>query len=68
MPHSVVGGHICDLLRGEIVPVTDNTSQNTGPIPRVWVGGGGGSNYVSTMPGCVCRKVKDVGPFLFSSE
>ena len=27
-----------------------------------------GGDLVSTMPGCVCRKVKDMGPFLASSE
>ena len=30
--------------------------------------GGGGGDLVSTMPGCVCREVKDMGPFLASSE
>ena len=29
---------------------------------------GGGGDLVSTLPGCVCRKVKDMGPFLASSE
>ena len=27
-----------------------------------------GGDLVSTLPGCVCRKVKDMGPFLASSE
>ena len=34
-------------------------------------GGGGGAtwfNLVSTLPGCVCRKVKDMGPFSASNE
>ena len=26
-------------------------------------GGGGGGNLVLTMPGCVCPKVKGMGPF-----
>ena len=30
--------------------------------------GGGGGDLVSTLPGCVCRKVKDMGPFSASSE
>ena len=30
--------------------------------------GGGGRDLVSTMPVCVCPKVKDMGPFLASSE
>ena len=30
--------------------------------------GGGGGDFVSTLRGCVCRKVKDMGPFLVSSE
>ena len=29
---------------------------------------GSGGDLVSTMPVCVCRKVKDMGPFLASSE
>ena len=29
---------------------------------------GGGRDTVSTMPGCVCQKVKDTGPFSASSE
>ena len=31
-------------------------------------GGGGGGDLVSTLPGCVCGKVKDMGPFSASSE
>ena len=31
----------------------------------VWPGGG---DFVSTLPGCVCRKVKDMGHFLATSE
>ena len=31
-------------------------------------GGGGGGDLVSTMSGCVCREVKEMGPFLASSE
>ena len=31
-------------------------------------GGGGGCDLVSTIPGFVCRKVKDMGPFLASSQ
>ena len=27
-----------------------------------------GGDLVSTLPGCVCRKVKDMGPFSASSE
>ena len=27
-----------------------------------------GGDLVSTLPGCVCRKVKDIGPFSASSE
>ena len=27
-----------------------------------------GGNLLSTLPGCVCRKVKDMGPFSASSE
>ena len=30
-----------------------------------WPGGGA---LVSTLPGCVCRKVKDMGPFSASRE
>ena len=30
--------------------------------------GGGGGDLVSTMPGCVCRKVKDMGPFEASNK
>ena len=30
--------------------------------------GGGGGDLVPNLPGCVCRKVKDIGPFLDSSE
>ena len=30
--------------------------------------GGGGGDLVSTMPVCVCPKVKDMGPFSASSE
>ena len=30
--------------------------------------GGGGGDLVSTLPGCVCRKGKDMGPFSASSE
>ena len=29
---------------------------------------GGGGDLNSSMPGCVCPKVKDMGPFLASSE
>ena len=29
---------------------------------------GGGGDFNSSMPGCVCPKVKDVGPFFASSE
>ena len=32
-----------------------------------WFPGGGG-DLVSTLPGCVCRKVKDMGLFSASSE
>ena len=35
-------------------------------IPRG--GGGWGGDLVSTLPGCVCRKGKDMGPFSASSE
>ena len=28
----------------------------------------GGGDLVPTMPGCVCPKVKDMGPFSASSE
>ena len=35
---------------------------------EVWWGGGGGCDLVPTMPGCVCSKVKDMGPFLASRE
>ena len=31
-------------------------------------GGGGEGDWVPTMPGCVCPKVKDMGPFLASRE
>ena len=31
-------------------------------------GGGGGADLVSTLPGCVCRKVKNIDPFSASSE
>ena len=31
-------------------------------------GGGGGGDLVSSTPGCVCRKVKDMGPFSASRE
>ena len=31
-------------------------------------GGGGGGDLVPTMPGCVCPKVKDMGPFSASRE
>ena len=31
-------------------------------------GGGGGGDLVSTVPVCVCPKVKDMGPFSASSE
>ena len=31
-------------------------------------GGGGGGGLVPTMPGCVCPKVKDMGPFSAASE
>ena len=30
--------------------------------------GGGGGDLVPIMPVCVCRKVKDMGPFSASSE
>ena len=30
--------------------------------------GGGGGDLVPTMPGCVCPKVKDMGPFLAPRE
>ena len=33
--------------------------------PGRWVGGG---DLASAMPVCVCWKVKDMGPFLASSE
>ena len=33
-------------------------------LPR----GGGGADLVLTLPGCVCPKVKDMGPFLASRE
>ena len=29
---------------------------------------GGGGDLVLTLPGCVCPKVKDMGPFLASRE
>ena len=29
---------------------------------------GGGGDLLSTMPGCVCPKVKDMGPFSASRE
>ena len=32
------------------------------------VTGGGGGDLVPTMPGCVCPKVKDMGPFSASKE
>ena len=32
------------------------------------VGEGGGGDLVPTMPGCVCPKEKDMGPFLPSRE
>ena len=32
------------------------------------MGGWGEGDFVSTMPGCVCLKVKDKGPFSVSSE
>ena len=31
-------------------------------------GEGGGGHLVLTLPGCVCRKVKDMGPFTASRE
>ena len=31
-------------------------------------GGGGGGDFNSSMPECVCPQVKDMGPFLASSE
>ena len=31
-------------------------------------GGGGGGDLVPNMPGCVCPKVKDMGPFSASRE
>ena len=34
------------------------------PQPR----GAGGGELVATMPGCVCPKVKDMGPFWASRE
>ena len=38
--------------------------------PQTKRGGGRarGGDLVSTLPGCVCRKVKDMGPFSASSE
>ena len=29
---------------------------------------GGGGDLISTMPACVCPKLKDIGPFSASSE
>ena len=36
------------------------------PLCICW--GGGGRDLVSTVPGCVCPKEKDIGPFSASSE
>ena len=57
----------------DIIPQGDATIEMGGcgghsknpPLPP---GGGGGGDLVSTMPGCVCREVKDMGPFLDSSD
>ena len=32
------------------------------------LGGGGGGDFVLSLPRCVCPKVKDMGPFLASRE
>ena len=32
------------------------------------VGGGDGGNLFLSLPGCVCPKMKDMGPFLASKE
>ena len=37
-------------------------------VEGIGPGGGGGGDLVSTMPVCVCPKLKDMGPFLASSE
>ena len=29
---------------------------------------GGGGDFIPSLPGCVCPKVMDMGPFLASSE
>ena len=39
-----------------------------GSYPGGGGGGGGGGDLVSTLLRCVCRKVKDMGPFSASSE
>ena len=36
--------------------------------PAVSARGGGGGDLVSSMPGCVCRKVKEMGPFSASRD
>ena len=38
------------------------------PPPPPFKTGSRGGDLVSTLPGCVCRKVKDMGPFSASSE
>ena len=37
-----------------------------GDVIELWPGGGG--DFVSTIPVCVCPKVKDMGPVSASSE
>ena len=33
-----------------------------------WGGGARGGNSIPSLPGCVCPKVMDMGPFWASSE
>ena len=64
------------LLESHSLRQSDNdctlaaTNRNPEQLTSPWLPGppGGGGDLVPTMPGCVCPKVKDMGPFSASRE
>ena len=49
-------------------PPTSGRTVNSGRVVVTVGSSPGGGDLVSTLPGCVCRKMKDIGPFSASSE
>ena len=51
---------------------TSSTNRNEASFGNFWLDivskYSRGGDLVSTLPGCVCRKMKDMGPFSASSE